>query len=279
MITFSAFADEIGPDLTLQMDTCESNGIKCIDVRGIDGINVSSMTLDQVSEYSKQLAGRGFRVPCIGSPIGKIKISDDFDEHMDLLKHTFDVARGFGTDRIRMFSFYPTDGMKIEDQRGEAFERFGKMVEAAESAQVYLYHENESGIYGYSPDGVKDLFATFTSDYLKGIFDPANFVNDGFHPFDQGWTQGLAELTDAFHIKDKVLGAEGPCVPAGTGDGQFREIFADLASRGFDDFMTFEPHLAAAGQFAGHTGPELFSTAVTALKSICDEVGLEYVTE
>jgi 3-dehydroshikimate dehydratase len=276
MITFSAFADEIGPDLDLQMDTCEANGVKCIDVRGIDGINVSSMTLAQAGEYMKRLGDRGFGVPCIGSPIGKIKISDDFEEHLDLLKHTCDVARTFGTDRIRMFSFYPTDGVKIEDQRAEAFERFARMVELAEREKIYLYHENESGIYGYSPDGVKDLFATFKSDYLKGIFDPANFVNDGFRPFDECWTQGLAELTDAFHIKDKVAGTEGACVPAGMGDGQFLEIFKDLAGRGFDDYMTLEPHLAAAGQFKGHTGPELFKTAVDAVKALCDEAGLAY---
>ncbi len=117
MITFSAFADEIGPDLDLQMDTCEANGVKCIDVRGIDGINVSSMTLAQAGEYMKRLGDRGFGVPCIGSPIGKIKISDDFEEHLDLLKHTCDVARTFGTDRIRMFSEEGRDAV-VHARRG-----------------------------------------------------------------------------------------------------------------------------------------------------------------
>ena len=220
MITFSAFADEIGPDLDLQMDTCAANGVRCIDVRGIDDISVAHMTGEQVAEYKKRLDGRGFSVPAVGSPIGKIKISDDFDQHLESLKHCCDVAHAFGAGRIRMFSFYPTEGLDIRDQRAEVMERMAAMVNVAETHDVLLYHENESGIYGFSPDGVKDIFSEITSDRLKGIFDPANFVNDGFKPFDDCWSAGLAELTDAFHIKDKVAGESGPCVPAGEGDGQ-----------------------------------------------------------
>ena len=275
MITFSAFADEIGDDLTAQMDTCEAGGIKCIDVRGIDGVNVSAMSLEQARGYKKQMDDRGFAVPCIGSPIGKIKISDDFDAHLDLLKHCCEVANTFGTDLIRMFSFYPTEGKNIADQRGEVMDRMGAMLKVAEAAGAVLMHENEVNIYGAKADGVNDLFATFKSDHFKSIFDPANFVNEDQRPYDDCWTKGLADLTEYFHIKDKVRGEE-TCVPAGEGEGQFAEIFADLKSRGWSGYMTLEPHLAAAGQFAGFTGPDLFAKAVTALKGMCDRAGLAY---
>ena len=275
MITFSAFADEIGEDLKVQMDTCEASGIKCIDVRAIDGVNVSSMRVDQVREYKKQMADRGFTVPCIGSPIGKIRISDDFDAHLDLLKYCCDVAMTFGTDLIRMFSFYPTEGKDITEQRGQVMDRMGAMLKVAEEADAVLMHENESNIYGAKADGVNDLFATFKSDYFKCIFDPANFVNEGQRPYDDCWTKGLAELTEYFHIKDKVRGAE-TCVPAGDGEGQFAEIFADLKARDWSGYMTLEPHLAAAGQFAGFTGPNLFAKAVAALRGLCDGAGLAY---
>lgn len=275
MIAFSAFADEIGEDLKVQMDTCEANGIKCIDVRAIDGVNVSAMTLEQARAYKKQMDDRGFTVPCIGSPIGKIRISDDFDAHLDLLRHCCGVAKTFGTDLIRMFSFYPTEGKEITEQRREVMDRMGAMLEVAEAADAVLMHENETRIYGARTDGVNDLFATFKSDHFKCIFDPANFVNEDQAPYDDCWTKGLAELTEYFHIKDKVRGAE-TCVPAGEGEGQFAEIFADLKARDWSGYMTLEPHLAAAGQFAGFTGPDLFAKAVAALKSICDRAGMAY---
>ena len=277
MITISAFADEIGPDLDLQMDVCQAEGVKCIDVRGIDGTNVSKMTLAQVADYTRRLDDRGFTVPCIGSPIGKIRMDEDFGEHMDLLKHCFDVAAGFGTRLIRMFSFYPSEGANIADERDAVMGRMAAMVDAARAADCVLMHENEKAIYGAKPDGIKDLFATVTGANFKGIFDPANFVEEGIAPYDDGWTQGLAELTDALHIKDKTPG-EPACTPAGTGMGQFAEIFADLAERNWSGFATLEPHLAAAGQFAGFTGPDLFAKAVNALKGLCDNAGIVYRT-
>ncbi|KKL51491.1 hypothetical protein LCGC14_2294980, partial [marine sediment metagenome] len=102
---------------------------------------------------------------------------------------------------------------------------------------------------------------------------PANFITEGQRPYDEAWTQGLAELTDYFHIKDKVLG-ERTCVPAGEGDGQIPQILADAAARGYDGYLTLEPHMKAAGQFSGHTGPELFVKAVDGLKGVCRQAGL-----
>ncbi len=275
MITLSAFADEIGDDLTLQMDTCQANGVTHIDVRGIDGTNVSQMTVDQARGYHKQMEDRGFGCPCIGSPIGKIRMDEDFEAHLDLLKHCFEVAEAFGTHRIRMFSFYPSEGKAIAEQREAVMERMAKMVEAAEGADCVLYHENEKAIYGARPEGVKDLFATIQSESFKSIFDPANYVEEGVRPYDDGWKQGLDELTAYFHIKDKNPD-EGVCVPAGEGQGQIPQIAAALKQRGFTGYMTLEPHLKQAGQFKGETGPDLFGRAVTALKGVLDAQDIPY---
>ncbi|MFW6066054.1 MAG: sugar phosphate isomerase/epimerase family protein [Planctomycetota bacterium] len=275
MITISAFADEIAADLPTQMDICRANGVKCIDVRGIDGTNVSKMSAEQAREYKKRMDDRGFSVPCIGSPIGKITMDDDFAEHLDLLKRCFDVAEAFGTTNIRMFSFYPSQGKDIAEQRDGVMDRMRQMVSAAEQADCVLLHENEKGIYGAKPEGVKDLFATIKSEHFKGIFDPANYVEEGVAPYDDGWCKGLTELTDYFHIKDKVPGAE-TCVPAGEGNGQMRETFADAKERGFSGVMTLEPHMKAAGQFSGFSGPDLFAKAVAGLKGLLDELGMQY---
>ena len=275
MAIFSAFADEIAPDLNTQMDVCEANGVRCIDVRGIDKMNVSEFTVEQAGEYARQMADRGFGVPCIGSPIGKIRIDEPFGPHLDLLKHCLDVAKAFDAPYVRMFSFYPPEGGEIADHRQQVMDQLAAMAQAAEGADVVLLHENESRIYGEKPEGVKDIFATVASEHLKGIFDPANFVSAGVAPYDEGWTQGLAELTHYFHIKDKVPGAK-TCVPAGEGEGQIAETLADAQARGFGGYLTLEPHMAAAGQFSGFTGPELFAKAVAGLRAVCDKVGMEY---
>jgi len=275
MITLSAFADEIAPDLNTQMDVCETDGVKYIDVRGIDGKNVSKMTVAEASEYRKQMDDRGFAVACIGSPIGKITMDDDFDEHLELLKNCCDLAHAFGTSLIRVFSFYPSEGKNITDQRDEVMDRMAKMVQLSEASQCTLLHENEARIYGATPQAVKELFATITSANFKSVFDAANFVTEGIAPYDDAWKDGLDELTFCFHVKDKVPG-EKTCVPAGQGGAQLREIFTDLKSRQWSGYMALEPHMAAAGQFSGFTGPELFHEAAQGLKDLCETIGLSY---
>jgi sugar phosphate isomerase/epimerase len=192
-----------------------------------------------------------------------------------MLKQSCEVARSFGTRLLRVFSFYASPGAAVGAERAAVMERMRTMLAVAEAQDVVLLHENEKAIYGSTPERVKDLFTELKPERLKGIFDPANFVEEGVAPYDDAWAQGLAELTDWFHIKDKVPG-EAACVPAGEGAGQFDEIFADLKARQWSGYMTLEPHLKAAGQFSGFTGPDLFARAVEALRKVCDRARLEY---
>jgi hypothetical protein len=52
----------------------------------------------------------------------------------------------------------------------------------------------------------KGLSATRCPDRFLGIIDPSNYVEQGSAPYNNVWADGLAELTDDFHIKDKVPG-------------------------------------------------------------------------
>lgn len=273
MAIISAFADEIAPDLKTQMDVLEKLDVHCIDIRGIDNVNVSKFTLAQAKDYRKQFDDRRFHMPCVGSPVGKIRIDEPFGPHRDLLKHCCDIAHVFSAKYIRIFSFYGPEGGDIMDHRGKVMDHMAALIEIARNAGIVLLHENEAKIYGCFPDGVKDLFATLGCENFQGIFDPGNFITDGVAPYDQAWTQGLAELTTYFHIKDRVQGAPA-CCPAGEGQGQVEEILADAHKRGFSGYLTVEPHMKAAGQFSGFTGPDLFAKAVEGLRKICDKVGM-----
>lgn len=74
----SAFADEIDENLKIQMDVLEEFGISHIEMRGVNGRNLTQHSIDEVKEIKRQLDDRGFRISAIGSPIGKIKITDPF---------------------------------------------------------------------------------------------------------------------------------------------------------------------------------------------------------
>lgn len=275
MIVLTGFGDEIGPDLKLQMDTLASEGIKFIELRGVNDKNVMKLTQDELKEIKSKLDARGFGISSIGSPIGKIKISDDFGPHLDDFKRAMDLAKFFGTPYIRIFSYYPPEGKNINDYRDEVMKRTRAKVDLAKKAKLTLLLENESNLYGESPENCLDVLKTMKSPNLKAVFDPANFILKGYKPFDRCWPL-LKKYTVYFHIKDAKEGPGNVIVPAGEGDGQVPEVLADALASGFSGFMSLEPHLSKAAQFAGFSGPDRFITAIRALKKVLDGIGAKY---
>ncbi len=276
MIKLAAFADEIDPSLDVQIEHCRRNSVTHIELRSIDGKNVLDFTKEKREEYRKKLKDAGIGISAIGSPIGKVAIDQPFSEHFDRFKIAVELAEFFQTGLIRVFSYYPAGGEgkgAIEPHRGEVMDRFGKKVEYIEKLPVAMVHENEKGIWGEIGTRCLDLINTINSPKLRSAFDFANFVQAKEKPLDN-WKLLKASSTH-IHIKDARM-ANGHVVPAGEGDGDIEPILVDLMKTGYSGFLTLEPHLKVAGHSHGETGPELFKTAVDALKAILDRNKIAY---
>jgi sugar phosphate isomerase/epimerase len=276
MIHLSGFGDEISPDIEEQMKVMGSEKIRHIELRGVGGKNVLDLTDAELEEIELKMIDQDFEVSAIGSPIGKIRIDEDFDAHIERLKRAIEVAQFFETSLIRVFSFYPPGGAgrDIKKHRGEVIRRMEAMAALAEENDVVICHENEAKIYGEGPKECLDILKTATTGNLRAVFDPANFVLAGFRPYDDCWPL-LRDYVEYFHIKD-AKAKEKTIVAAGEGDGQIKSVLRDAVKREFEGFVSLEPHLAHAGQFQGFTGPELFVKAIRALKEILDSIGAEY---
>src|SRR5271167_2223911 len=103
MFTLSAFADEISPDPQLQIDVLKQCGIRHIEFRSILKTNVLDLTDLQISEFKSLLDKNGFKLSAIGSPIGKIKITDPFEPHLKRFARALELCKVFGTSNIRVF--------------------------------------------------------------------------------------------------------------------------------------------------------------------------------
>src|SRR6266516_1202962 len=55
------------------------------------------------------------------------------------------------------------------------------------------------------------------------------------------------------HVKD--VRTDGILTPAGEGEGRWPDLLRRLHADGYDGFLALEPHLSAAGQFQGFSGP------------------------
>lgn len=267
MLKVAAFADEISPDLHEQIRVCKENGVSQIELRGVNQLNVLDMDDQLCKTVKHDLASAGLSVVSIGSPIGKIKITDPFEPHFERFKIAVARAEFFNAPFIRIFSYYPSDEHdNILHHRDEVMRRMHEKVNYVQNRNVVLVHENERHIYGEKGAQCLDLMQTINSPKLRNAFDFANFVVAGQDPM-ECWPD-LKPYTVHIHIKDALLDS-GKIVPAGHGDGHIGEILKDAWQSGYRGALSLEPHLSAAGQFRGFSGPALFKQAADALKAVC----------
>ena len=234
----SAFSDEYSDSFQEQCEVLSKLGIKYMEIRGVNGKNVSVLTRDEVLDAKRILEEYGVKVSAIGSPIGKIALDGDIKKHTETAKRIFETALELGSNNIRMFSFYLPNGTSREACRSQVFFELEKLVTLSEKYGVTLCHENEALIYGESPECCLDITEYFDGK-IRCVFDMGNFVLDGYDPMDA--YQVLKKRIEYFHIKDALYA--GAIVPAGKGEAKIKEILDDFHANGKETFITLEPHL------------------------------------
>ncbi len=245
---FSGFADEISPDFDEQLKLLNELGIKYLELRGAYGKNVSEFSDEMLDRLSEKLEKSGIGVSAIGSPVGKYEITEDYSIQLERFCRIIDIAKKMKTRYIRIFSYFmkPCDFEKYKD---EVIRRLFGFVKIAENEDIILLHENEKDIFGENAENCKYIFDNIKSPNLKGIFDPANFVQCGVDTLKA--FELLKEHIVYMHIKDAL--PNGEVVPAGMGIGRLPEIFGRLNADGYEGFVSLEPHL---GFFNGLDGLE-----------------------
>ncbi len=274
MWTLSGFVDEIADDFDTQCATAASLGLKFVEIRSAWGVNILELDGTQLERVQQQLAEHGLQVSSIGSPIGKIFIDEDFDPHLDRMRHAVEVAGQLNAPYLRLFSFFVRPGDDPDDHRDEVLRRMRALADVAEQADVVAVHENEKEIYGDVPRRCLDIVTTVDSPNLKLAWDPANFVQVGVRPFSEGY-ELLRPHVVYMQIKDAHL-ATAEVDVAGAGDGELPETIRALRADGFDGFFSLEPHLDQTSSLGGFSGPQLFTAAHEAFTGILDREGIEY---
>lgn len=271
-LTLCAFADESGAAIDHQIETLKRNSIPYLEIRNVDGSNISNITIEKAKEVKAKLDANNLAVWSLGSPYGKIKITDDFAPHLDLFKQGLEIASELDAKCIRLFSFYEATDPAARD---EVMERLSAFIDAAKGSGITLCHENEKGIYGDIASRCLDIHKTLPE--LKCVFDPANFIQSG-QDTKEAWEM-LKSYVYYMHIKDAL--PNGKVVPAGIGSGNIPYLVREFSAQG-GGVMTLEPHLKIFDGLAALETDEktdiddftypnndaAFDTAATAIKKI-----------
>ena len=235
MIKICAFADEASEKISGQIAAMKRNGISMLEIRGVDGTNISEISADKAREVRRMLDAEGMSVWSMGSPIGKISLGGDFAPHVESFKRILENADILGASKIRLFSFFPIKGESDEVTLHKVLERMSVLCDLTPD-HITLCHENEKKIYGETPERCLDIHKAFPK--VRAIFDPANFVQcdvDTLHAWEL-----LKDYVEYMHIKDAR--ADHVVVPAGQGLGNIAAIAKQYIAQGGQVF-TMEPHL------------------------------------
>jgi sugar phosphate isomerase/epimerase len=265
--TLSALTDEVAPDLATALQTLRELDIHEVELRTVYDKNVLDLTDAEARRAYEEIAGAGFRVSGIASPIGKSPIDRPAAYEEGRLARALELAEILHTRRVRVFSFYPPEGSSEppEAYLPEATRRLAAMARSAEAAGVLLVLENEYRLVGDVPGRIRAILEAVGSPALRFAWDPGNFVHSGVaHPFADAWPL-LGGYVACCHVKD--YRRTGEHVPAGDGDGEWPELVAALAAQGGVP-LVMEPHMTIARHSSGYTGPERFREAVAGIRRL-----------
>jgi len=272
MLKLSCFADEISPDLKIQLRVMARLNLKYMDFRSEGNLSVLEIAPERLREIKRMLDGSGVKAACIGSAVGKVPFNEGLAPAMRQLEKAVSAAHTFETEFVRVFTFFQT-GDCPDEQIPEAAERMRVMAEFAAKEGVVLVSENENDVLTDTSLRCSRLLKLADHPNLRAAFDPSNFRGVGEKPYDESFPRMRPYIAYA-HIKDSKNGTNEKVLP-GAGDAQIRQLLGAFDRLG-DLFLALEPHLTVAGRFRGFSGDEPFCSAHAALTGLLDEIGIVY---
>ena len=235
-----------------QISVVKEVGWNSIELRLSGDGNVCDLSDQEWAELWTRLQAEGITVAAFGGQIANWArpISGDFQQDMDELTRNAPRMKQAGTNILRVMS-YPNDKDNPwpEDKwKAEVIRRLRELAKVAEDLGVILGHENCSGYGGIGPKQFLELVDAVDSPAFKLTFDTGNSCGHE-QDLDASWRYYEACKDHIVHVhiksyKRKEDGKIGTCYP--DEDPNQKRILADLKARGYDGWLSIEPHMAAA---------------------------------
>jgi sugar phosphate isomerase/epimerase len=251
---FAGFADEAGKTLEEQIAVTKALGWSAIEVRLMNGKHFCDFTDQEFDDAWGKMQDAGVGIACFGSQVANWSrpISGSFQVDVDELRRSIPRMHKAGTKLIRCMS-YPNskEPLPRAQWKKEVFRRMRELARIAKDGGVLLAHENCSGYGGEGVQECLEMLEAVNNDAFAIIFDTGNQPHAGGNLWE--YYQKVKSRVIHVHVKatKMVDGKRQVCHADEDGDDVPRKTFQDLKNRGYDGWISIEPHLAAqvhAGQ-------------------------------
>jgi sugar phosphate isomerase/epimerase len=270
--------DEPSPDwdLHIGLDALGRIPTRYVELRAVDGKNVSRMSDAAYSEAIEQIRQRDFEVVALAADLGKAPLDEGgLDAQMALLETLLGRAAEAGTTLIRTMGFHRRDQMSESTWKTRSIEWLGRLARRADEAGLTLMLENapDATQFSHSPSGCREILDAVECPGLKLLFDPASFFNMGHDPL-----AALSQLRDDIvhvHVRDlHRRGDDQTYCPPGQGACSIGQCLVSLAEIGYDGCLSLEPHMRNY-ESNHYSGFEEYISAGKALVELAEKLQID----
>jgi L-ribulose-5-phosphate 3-epimerase len=256
--------DEISQDFGRACEIASRQfGMSWIELRGMWNKNVLKLDGNEVAEARRILEKYKLQVTDIASPLFKVDwpgapkssfspkhdqfhADFTFEQQDEVLDKSLELAKTFGTDRVRCFDFWRLDDPK--PHRKAMNEKLHDAAEKAAGKGIVLVLENEASCNtGTGVEAAEVLRAVQTTALMLN-WDPGNAASRGEKAYPDGYAALPKDRIGHCHCKDVIKrdhGYEWAAMGQGLIDwiGQFKALKND----GYRHAVSLETHWRGAG--------------------------------
>ncbi len=260
----AAITDEISQDFEHALDVLLEYNATGAELRGLWNTNIADLSDDQADRAKTALDSRNIRVVCLSTPFFKCDMEDDnplaptesgamhlakprgFPEQIDILRRCIHLAHLFGTNYLRIFSFWKKQPLtpEIEDRIIKAL---AEPLKIAADEGIILLMENEHSCLLGTGEETASLVSKVNSPNLKIVWDPGNAFFAGEAAYPDGY-DFVRTWVEHVHIKDGITkntpehGAQPQWCVVGKGEIDYKGQFAALNADGYNGYISLETH-------------------------------------
>jgi sugar phosphate isomerase/epimerase len=263
----AVITDEITQDFERALQIASQDfGMSWVEIRGLWNKNLLKLDDTELAKAKELLDKYQLKVTDIASPLFKVdwpgaplskhaegprdQFGADFafKQQDQILERSMEVAKRFGTDRVRCFDFW-----RLDDQAPYRKAMDDKLREAAEKAGkqgIILVLENEMSCNsGTGAEAARTLDAVKSKNFMVN-WDPGNAAALGEKAYPDGYAKLPKNRIGHCHCKDerpKPGGSGYEWAPVGGGTIDWAGQFRALKKDGYRLAVSLETHWKGGG--------------------------------